>query len=260
MSATKVVLGFAKATVASSAIVGVIAFVGERIAEKHSSAHNECIQGKRRKGVYEHYVKRPLDASLATGATIVLCPVLLVTGVLIRLRLGAPVLFNSERVGMNEKTFKNYKFRSMTNERDNEGKLLPDSARLTEFGRWLRSTSLDELPELLNIIKGDMAVVGPRPLPTLYLPYYTESERARHSVRPGLTGLAQVNGRSAIGWDKKLEYDIHYVNDISFIGDAKIVLKTVLRVLERRDIVEPSEQVNFNEYRMGMADGLERTS
>lgn len=179
-----------KSVVWFSAAVGALAFVRERF-ENVENDHQPY-------GLYEKYIKRPMDAFLSSGALIVLSPVLLVTAALVRFRLGTPVLFSQKRPGRDGKLFKLYKFRSMTDARDSVGKLLPDDDRLTPFGRALRSTSIDELPELLNIVKGDMSVVGPRPLLTEYLPYYTETERQRHDVRPGLSGLAQVHGRNTI--------------------------------------------------------------
>ena len=187
-------------------------------------------------GPYERFIKRPLDCFLAILALVVLSPVLLITAILVRVKLGSPVLFKQDRPGKEEKIFRLYKFRSMTDEKDENGNLLPDDRRLTKFGRKLRSTSLDELPELLNIVKGDMAVIGPRPLLTEYIPYYTEEERRRHDVRPGLSGLAQVNGRNAISWDQKLAYDVEYVSKITFSGDAKLVLKTLVKTVKRSDI------------------------
>ena len=193
-------------------------------------------------GPYERFIKRPLDAFLATGALIVLSPVLLVTAVLVRVKLGSPVLFTQDRPGRDEKIFKLYKFRSMTNQKDENGKLLPDDMRLTKFGRILRSTSLDELPELLNIIKGDMAVIGPRPLLVEYLPYYTDEEHHRHDVRPGLTGWAQVNGRNAIhSWEERFQYDLEYVNKVTFVMDLKVLYTTVIKVIKRSDIQVGSE-------------------
>lgn len=218
---------------AIAAVVGVGALISDLFQENNSS-HNLY-------GPYERFVKRPLDAFLATGAVIVLSPVLLITFILVRTKLGSPVLFTQNRPGKDERIFKIYKFRSMTNQRDENGKLLPDDVRLTKFGRILRSTSLDELPELLNIIKGDMSVVGPRPLLVEYLPYYTEEEHHRHDVRPGLTGLAQVNGRNAISWDTKLSYDVQYVSKITFLGDAKIVKETFVKTVKRSDIQVGSE-------------------
>ena len=187
-------------------------------------------------GPYEAYVKRPLDFCLSLGALIVLCPVMGVTAILVKTKLGSPVLFTQDRPGKDEKIFKLYKFRSMTDERDEKGNLLPDEVRLTKFGRMLRSTSLDELPELINILKGDMAVIGPRPLLVEYLPYYTDEEKHRHDVRPGLSGLAQVNGRNAISWDQKLAYDVEYIKTITFLGDAKLVLDTFGKVFKKADI------------------------
>jgi lipopolysaccharide/colanic/teichoic acid biosynthesis glycosyltransferase len=193
-------------------------------------------------GPYEKYIKRPLDCILATGAFVVLSPVMGVTALAVRKKLGTPVLFSQERPGRidpktgKEKIFKLYKFRSMTDERGADGELLPDEIRLTDFGKLLRSTSLDELPELLNIIKGDMAIVGPRPLLVKYLPRYNEHQRRRHEVRPGLTGLAQVHGRNSVGWEDKFNWDVEYVDNISFVNDAKIIFKTVMSVLKREGI------------------------
>lgn len=193
-------------------------------------------------GPYEKYIKRPLDCILATGAFVVLSPVMGVTALAVRKKLGTPVLFSQERPGRidpktgKEKIFKLYKFRSMTDERGADGELLPDKIRLTDFGKLLRSTSLDELPELLNIIKGDMAIVGPRPLLVRYLPRYNEYQRRRHEVRPGLTGLAQVHGRNSVGWEDKFNWDVEYVDNISFVNDAKIIFKTVMSVLKREGI------------------------
>lgn len=210
-----------------AACVGLIALVMELFNK--SNTHKPY-------GPYERFIKRFLDAFLSTGALIVLSPVLLIIAVLVRVKLGSPVLFTQDRPGKDEKVFKLCKFRSMTNAKDENGNLLPDDVRLTKFGRLLRSTSLDELPELLNIIKGDMSVVGPRPLLIEYIPYYTEEEHHRHDVRPGLTGLAQVNGRNAISWDQKLSYDVQYVSKITFIGDAKIVKDTFIKTIKRSDI------------------------
>ncbi len=193
-------------------------------------------------GPYEKFIKRPQDFLCALIATIVLSPVMLVTAILVRVKLGSPVLFAQDRPGKDEKVFKLYKFRSMTNQRDENGNLLPDDVRLTKFGRVLRSTSLDELPELLNIIKGDMAVIGPRPLLVEYLPYYTTKEHHRHDVRPGLTGLAQVNGRNAIhSWEERFQYDLEYVNHVTLAMDLKILFSTVVKVIKRSDIQVGSE-------------------
>lgn len=188
-------------------------------------------------GIYERYVKRPLDCFLASLALVALSPVLGITAVLVRVKLGSPVLFKQERPGKDEKIFRLYKFRSMTDKRDENGTLLPDDLRLPQFGRTLRSTSLDELPELLNIVKGDMSLVGPRPLLVEYLPYYTGEERRRHDVRPGLTGLAQIHGRNATTWEERFFWDLKYVDKITFLGDLKIILQTVGKVFKRSDIL-----------------------
>lgn len=187
-------------------------------------------------GLYRKYVKRPMDFVLALIAIIVLSPVLLVVAVLVRTKLGSPVIFKQDRPGLNEKIFTMYKFRSMTDKRDESGELLPDSVRLTRFGRLLRATSLDELPELFNILKGDMSIVGPRPLLVQYLELYTNHQKRRHDVRPGLSGLAQVNGRNAISWEEKFNLDVEYVDSISFIGDIKIILGTVKKVIVKEGI------------------------
>lgn len=193
-------------------------------------------------GPYEKFIKRPLGFLLALLALIILSPVLLITALLVRIKLGSPVLFRQDRPGKDEKIFRLCKFRTMTDQRDENGKLLPDDVRLTKFGRALRSTSLDELPELLNIIKGDMAVIGPRPLLVEYLPYYTEEEHHRHDVRPGLTGWAQVNGRNAIhSWEERFRYDLEYVNHVTFAMDMKVLFTTVIKVIKRSDIQVGSE-------------------
>ncbi|MDD6214499.1 MAG: sugar transferase [Firmicutes bacterium] len=193
--------------------------------------------------MYRRFVKRPLDFLISLFAIILLSPVMLITALLVRIKLGSPVIFTQERPGMNEKIFKMYKFRSMTNEKDENGKLLPDSQRLTRFGKLLRSTSLDELPELFNILNGDMAIIGPRPLLVRYLPYYSEEERHRHDVRPGLSGLAQINGRNAITWEEKFAYDIEYEKNITFINDVKIICKTILKVFKRSGILVGNEHI-----------------
>ena len=211
-----------------AAVVAVIAGIADAISQRESS-HKPY-------GPYEKYIKRPLDAFLATGALIVFSPILLITAVLVRVKLGSPVLFCQERPGKDEKIFKLYKFRTMTDERDESGELLPDEVRLTKFGRVLRSTSLDELPELLNIIKGDMSVVGPRPLLVKYLPYYTAEQRKRHDVRPGLTGYAQAHGRNLVNWDDKFSMDVRYASRITFLGDVKIIADTVGKVFKHEGI------------------------
>lgn len=187
-------------------------------------------------GPYEKYIKRPQDFCCALLAIIVLSPVMLITAIFVRVKLGAPVLFTQERPGKDGKIFKIYKFRTMTSARDENGNLLPDEERLTFFGKKLRSTSLDELPELFNMLKGDMSIVGPRPLLVRYLNRYNEHQARRHDVRPGFTGLAQVHGRNAISWDEKFDWDVKYVDNITFLGDWKIVFKTVGTVLKREGI------------------------
>ena len=193
------------------------------------------------RGIYEAHVKRPLDAFLAASAAVALSPVMLGTAFLVRKKLGSPVLFEQDRPGKDEKIFRLYKFRTMTEEKDADGNLLPDEDRLPAFGRLLRSTSLDELPELLNIIKGDMAIVGPRPLLVKYLSRYNETQKRRHEVRPGLTGLAASEFRNTGGWERKLALDVEYVDNITFLGDLKIILRTIQMVLGRKDINEEGE-------------------
>ena len=186
--------------------------------------------------IYQKYVKRILDITLSGAAIIVLSPVMGVTAILVKKKLGSPVIFKQKRPGKDEKIFTMYKFRTMTDERDEKGDLLPDSVRLKKFGKMLRSTSLDELPELFNIFNGDMSIVGPRPLAVVYLPYYTEKERKRHNVKPGLTGLAQVNGRNALTWEQKFEYDLNYVSEVSFFKYIQIIAKTFLKVITQNNI------------------------
>lgn len=203
--------------------------------------------------MYGKFVKRLIDIIVSGLGLIILSPVLLILCILVRVKLGSPVLFTQERPGKDEKIFKLYKFRSMTDERDENGELLPDEVRLTRFGKLLRSTSLDELPELLNILKGDMSLIGPRPLLVRYLPYYTEEERHRHDVRPGLTGLAQVNGRNALGWEDRFAYDLQYVKNLSFGMDVKVLGMTVGKVLKRSGTLSGAEQTvaDFDVYRKG---------
>ncbi len=188
------------------------------------------------KGFYEKYIKRPQDFLCALLACIVLSPVMLVLAILVKIKIGSPVLFAQERPGLHGEIFKLYKFRTMTNEKDENGELLPDERRLTPFGKLLRSTSLDELPELWSILTGRMAVCGPRPLLVKYLPLYNKHQARRHEVRPGFTGLAQVNGRNSISWEEKFDLDVEYVDHITFFGDWKIILKTVWTVLKREGI------------------------
>ena len=187
---------------------------------------------------YKKFGKRFLDLLLSTLAIVILSPVLLVVAILVRIKLGSPVLFHQERPGRNEKIFTLCKFRTMTDKRDEKGNLLPDADRLTKFGKLLRATSMDELPELFNIWKGDMSIIGPRPLLVSYLPWYTEEERLRHTVRPGLTGLAQVSGRNFLDWDSRLSKDVEYVKNLSFAMDIKVLVKTVTVVFARDKVAE----------------------
>ncbi|MXI87799.1 sugar transferase [Sphaerochaeta halotolerans] len=186
--------------------------------------------------MYKFFLKRLLDFVLSLLALLILFPLFVVLGILVRVFLGTPVLFVQQRPGVNEKIFRLYKFRSMTDRKDKEGKLLPDEERLTKFGRFLRTSSLDELPELINILKGDMSIVGPRPLLVQYLDRYNKFQKRRHEVRPGITGLAQVNGRNALSWKKKFQYDVWYVDHVSFVQDVKIILQTIRVVLSHSDI------------------------
>lgn len=202
-------------------------------------------------GPYEKYFKRVLDVFCGLAALLVFWWLYIIVAVLVRIKLGSPVLFKQERPGKNEEIFKLYKFRTMTDARDEIGNLLPDEVRLTKFGRALRATSLDELPEVFNILKGEMSLVGPRPLTIQYLPYYSEEERHRHDVRPGLSGLAQVNGRNFIDWDHRLAFDVQYVKKITFIGDFRIILQTALKFVKKEDIAVDTNKVepNFAEER-----------
>lgn len=201
--------------------------------------------------MYRLFFKRLLDFVLSILAIILLSPVYLIVALLVRIKLGSPIIFTQERLGKNEKIFKMYKFRTMTNETDENDNLLSDEVRLTKFGKLLRMTSLDELPELFNIFKGDMSIVGPRPLLVSYLPFYSKEEKRRHEVRPGLTGWAQVNGRNFIDWDHRLKKDVEYVNNMNFVLDVKIIITTILLVLKKSDIATDTRSVepNFAEER-----------
>lgn len=202
-------------------------------------------------GLYERFFKRALDIFCSLMAILVFWWLYVIVAILVRVKLGSPVLFTQDRPGKNEKVFKLYKFRTMTDARDENGNLLPDNVRLTKLGKLLRSTSLDELPEVFNILKGDMSIIGPRPLLVSYLPWYSDREKLRHSVRPGLSGLAQVNGRNFLDWDSRLELDVQYVEKVSFLGDVKIILKTVSKFVKKQDIAVDTNQVepNFAEER-----------
>lgn len=204
-----------------------------------------------KQGIYEKYIKRMLDIIISLTALVVLSPVLFIVAILVRIKLGSPVIFHQQRPGYHEKIFGLCKFRSMTDERGKNGELLPDEVRLTKFGKALRATSLDELPELWNILKGDMSLIGPRPLLVSYLPYYTEEERLRHSVRPGLTGLAQVRGRNLLDWDKRFATDVEYVRNLTFAMDVKIFFLTIRKVFVHEDIAVDTNRAegNFAEIR-----------
>lgn len=200
-----------------------------------------------KQGFYEKYVKRPQDVICALIALCVLSPVLLGIAFLVRIKLGSPVIFAQKRPGLNGRIFKLYKFRSMTDERDDNGELLPDEMRLTRFGRKLRSTSLDELPEIINILTGKLSICGPRPLLPEYLERYNPHQARRHEVRPGFTGLAQVNGRNSISWEEKFDLDVEYVDNITFIGDWKIIFKTIITVI-KRDGINSETSVTMEEF------------
>lgn len=221
----------------------IIAGICDQIEQKHDreDAAFEDKKPHQMKGPYERFFKRPLDAFLSTGALIVFSPVLAVTALSVRFKLGSPVLFTQDRPGKNGKIFKLYKFRTMTDEKDKSGNLLSDEERLTDFGKKLRSTSLDELPELFNIIKGDMAVVGPRPLLVQYLPLYNARQSRRHEVRPGLTGLAQAHGRNGLSWEEKFDYDVEYVDNVTLAEDVDIIFDTVKEVISKEGISETGE-------------------
>ncbi len=210
-----------------AALAGIIAGVAQLFEKKNSHKPN---------GLYEAYFKRIFDVFLSTGALIVLSPVMAVVALLVRILIGSPVLYVQARPGKDEKIFKIYKFRTMTNETDENGELLPDEKRLTRFGKLLRSTSLDELPELVNIIKGDMAIVGPRPLLVKYLGRYNSDQHHRHDVRPGLTGYAQTHGRNELSWEEKFDMDVQYTKNVTFRNDLRIVLDTIRTVLRREGI------------------------
>ena len=230
-----------KAIIAISAFVGVVAGILDLLGTDKNSKHKPY-------GPYERYCKRPLDAFLSTGALIVFSPIFLVLSFIGSIKMKGNPFFTQERPGLHEKIFRLIKFRTMSNEKDRHGNLLPDEVRLNSYGKFLRSTSLDELPELLNIAKGDMSIIGPRPLLVKYLPYYTDTERLRHSVRPGLTGYAQAHGRNEILWEKKFELDVWYVKHITFLTDVKVILDTI-KVVFSHDGVSLNALEDFDEYR-----------
>ncbi len=232
--------------------VGLLNHYGNRVVDMTESKVKDKISVK--KGIYRRVLKRSMDFILSLMAIIVLSPVLIIIAILVRLKLGSPVLFKQNRPGLNEKIFTMYKFRTMTDEKDEIGKLLPDSVRLTKFGRMLRSTSLDELPELFNILKGDMSIVGPRPLLIQYLELYNNHQKRRHEVRPGLSGYAQVNGRNAISWEDKFNLDVDYVDNVTFIGDWKIIFLTIKKVFVKEGISSDTS-VTMEPFRGSKADG-----
>ena len=195
--------------------------------------------------MYKRYIKRIVDICCALAALIVFSWLYIIVAILVKVKLGSPVLFKQERPGKDEKIFKLYKFRTMTDQRDENGNLLPDNVRLTSFGKFLRKTSLDELPEAFNILKGDMSVIGPRPLLVEYLPLYNERQKRRHEVRPGLSGLAQINGRNAISWEEKFEYDVQYVDGISFLLDVKIIFMTVWKAFVKEEGISAEGQATM---------------
>lgn len=237
----KRIVKFFAALGAVSLMLGFIMSFLERRKEKTEQQKQQEQKRHVCYGPYEKYFKRPLDFALAFMALLFLWPVFGIIILLVRINLGSPILFVQERLGKDEKIFKLLKFRSMNNAKDEYGRLLPDGKRLTGFGKMLRSTSLDELPELINIMKGDMAVIGPRPLLAEYRSYYTEKEHHRHDVRPGLSGLAQVNGRNNNSWESLFNWDLKYVNKITFLGDVKIILITIQKVFKCSDIQSDSQ-------------------
>lgn len=200
-------------------------------------------------GPYERFFKRPIDILCALAAIVVFSWLYILVAILVRIKLGSPVLFTQDRPGKDEKIFKLYKFRTMTDQRDEKGNLLPDDVRLTRFGKLLRATSLDELPEAFNILKGDMSVIGPRPLLVKYLPLYNEEQRRRHEVRPGLSGYAQVHGRNAVSWEARFEMDVAYVDHITFWGDVKIILDTVLKAFVKREGISSQTAATMEEFK-----------
>ena len=200
-------------------------------------------------GLYERFFKRALDIFCSLMALLVFWWLYVIVAILVRVKLGSPVLFTQDRPGKDEKIFKLYKFRTMTDARDENGRLLPDDVRLTKFGKLLRSTSLDELPEVFNILKGDMSIIGPRPLLVKYLPLYNEEQKRRHEVRPGLSGYAQVNGRNSVSWEEKFRMDVEYVDHVTFVGDAKIILGTVLKAFVKREGINSETAATMEEFK-----------
>lgn len=233
-----------KVITALAGVIGggsAVANAGKKIYSRYKEQAQKT-ELPHKQGIYEKYIKRPQDFCCALVATIVLSPVMGITALLVRIKLGSPIIFKQERPGLNGTIFILYKFRTMTDKKDENGELLPDEKRLTHFGKLLRSTSLDELPELINMLKGDMSVVGPRPLLVKYLPLYNEHQARRHEVRPGFTGYAQVHGRNSITWEDKFDKDVYYVDHITFLGDWKIIFQTIKTVLRREGISSGSSE------------------
>ncbi len=241
---------------AVSAVAGAAA--GAAVYKKNHKKKSELEDKKARKvTLYEKYIKRVIDIICASLAIIVFSWLYVIVAILVRVKLGSPVLFTQPRPGKDEKIFKMYKFRTMTDERDENGELLPDEIRLTKFGKWLRSTSLDELPEAFNILKGDMSIIGPRPQLVRDMVFMTEEQRQRHTVKPGLSGLAQVNGRNDIDWEDKLNWDLKYIKKITFVGDVKIIFQTVMKAFIKQEGITEGDMAtaqDFGDYLLGKGE------
>lgn len=228
-------------------IITVLSFVSIAVSlTEYITGKQGWVKNHKPKGVYEKIIKRPLDMLLSMLALVILFPLMLVVALLVRINLGSPVLFKQRRPGLGGEIFTLYKFRTMTDERDSDGELLSDDKRLTKFGKWLRSTSLDELPELINIIKGDMSIIGPRPLLVEYLSHYDEKEKHRHDVRPGLTGLSQVNGRNYLSWKSRFSLDLKYVDNVTFVEDLRIVFSSIKAVVSRDGLMSDTSDGESN--------------
>ena len=254
----KKILALIGVIVALATIAGAVAFIAERLNEQKAEKSKSKCRHKPY-GIYEQFIKRPLDCFLSAGAVIVFLPVLLVLTVVGAIEMGGNPFFTQERPGKDEKIFKLIKFRTMNNKKDADGNLLSNEERLTSYGRWLRKTSLDELPELFNILRGDMSIIGPRPLLPEYLPYYTAEEPHRHDVRPGLTGLAQANGRNAIScWEERFGYDLQYVKQCSLSMDFRIIWQTVAKVVKKADVLSGNSVVvgRLDEVRSKQGESL----
>lgn len=247
MKAWKIVLLTVGVLIAAGSVAaGIVDRVQQKNAERMARTERKAVH--KPYGPYEKYFKRPLDFALSSIALVVLSPLMALLALLVRVKLGSPVLFHQQRPGKNEKLFSLFKYRSLTEEKNEYGEYLPDEDRLTSFGAWLRGSSLDELPELVSIWRGDMSIVGPRPLLVRYLPRYNERQRRRHEVRPGLTGLAQVNGRNLLSWDEKFRMDVEYVDHITFLGDVKIMLDTVIKAFVKREGISSETSVTMEEF------------